>query len=150
MEALLDSGAGGLFIDETFARRNDFVLHKLPGPLNAYNVDGTLNKKGTITSYVEADLKIANRIKKTRLYVTGLGKQDFILGLSWLREENLTFDWKSGEIQWKEQERQKLGKQAIDITQASYVKQKEALTLAVEQQKYPSAVVEDADEQEDD
>jgi hypothetical protein len=50
LEALLDSGAGGLFIDETFAKENDFNLYELPGPLNAYNMDGTLNKKGTITS----------------------------------------------------------------------------------------------------
>ncbi len=87
-EALLDSGAGGLFIDETFAKRNDFTLHELPEPLNAYNVDGTLNKKGTITSYVEADLKIGERIKQTRLYVTGLGKQKVILGFPWLQDEN--------------------------------------------------------------
>jgi hypothetical protein len=65
LEALLDSGAGGLFIDETFARNNDFTLYELPGPLNAYNMDGTSNKKGTITSYVEADLKIGDQIKKT-------------------------------------------------------------------------------------
>jgi hypothetical protein len=116
LEALLDSGAGGLFIDETFARRNDFVLHRLPRPLNVYNVDGTSNKKGTITSYVKADLTVGGQIKQTRLYVTGLGKQDVILGLPWLREENPTVDWKSGEIRWKEQERRKLGQQAIDIT----------------------------------
>ena len=104
LEALLDSGAGGLFIDETFAKQNDFTLHKLPEPLNAYNVNGTLNKKGTITSYVEADLKIGERIKQTRLYVTGLGKQKVILGFPWLQDENPTVDWKSGEIQWKKQE----------------------------------------------
>ncbi len=73
LEALLDSGAGGLFIDKTFTKRNNFTLHELPEPLNAYNVDGTLNKKGTITSYVEADLKIGEWIKQTHLYVTGLG-----------------------------------------------------------------------------
>jgi len=43
LKALLDSGAGGLFIDENFAIRNGFVLHELPKPLNAYNVDGTKN-----------------------------------------------------------------------------------------------------------
>ena len=80
LEALLDSGAGGLFINETFAKQNDFILHELPESLNTYNVDGTLNKKGTITSYVEADIKIGERIKQTRLYVTGLGKQKVILG----------------------------------------------------------------------
>jgi hypothetical protein len=76
LEALLDSGAGGLFIDATFAKENEFTLYELPEPLNAYNVDGTLNKKGTITSYVEADLQIGERITKTRLYVTGLGRQE--------------------------------------------------------------------------
>ena len=38
-------------------------------------MNGTLNKKGTITSYVKADLKIGEWIKQTHLYVTGLGKQ---------------------------------------------------------------------------
>ena len=88
LEALLDSGAGGLFIDETFVKQNDFTLHELSEPLNAYNVDGTLNKKGTITSYVKADLKIGERIKETRLYVTRLGKQKVILGFPWLQDEN--------------------------------------------------------------
>ena len=75
LSATVDSGAGGLFIDETFAKQNDFILHELSEPLNTYNVDGMLNKKGTITSYVEADLKIGEQIKQTCLYVTGLGKQ---------------------------------------------------------------------------
>ncbi len=122
LEALLDSGAGGLFIDETFAKRNDFTLHELPEPLNAYNMDGTLNKKDTIMSYVEADLKIGQRIKQTRLYVTRLGKQKVILGFPWLQDENPTVDWKSGEIQWKKQERRRLGQKAIDLTRASFAK----------------------------
>ena len=65
LEALLNSGAGGLFIDAKFAKENGFALCSLPEPLNAYNVDGTLNKKGTITSYVKADLQIGERITKT-------------------------------------------------------------------------------------
>ena len=88
LEALLDSGAGGLYIDETFAKRNNFTLHELPEPLNAYNVDGTLNKKGTIMLYVEADLKIGEQIKQTHLYVTRLEKQKVILGFPWLQDEN--------------------------------------------------------------
>jgi len=61
------------FIDEEFAKKNDFVLYKLPKPLNTYNIDGTKNKKGTITAYVEADLQVGERTTKTRLFVTGLG-----------------------------------------------------------------------------
>jgi hypothetical protein len=74
LEALLDSGTEGLFIDEIFAKQNKFTLHDLPELLNAYNVDGTLNKKGTVTSYVKADLQINEQIKPIQLYVTGLGK----------------------------------------------------------------------------
>ena len=61
LEAFLDSGAGGLFIDETFAKQNDFTLHELPEPLNAYNVDGTLNKKGTMSKQIS---RLVNRSNK--------------------------------------------------------------------------------------
>ena len=85
-------------------------------------MDGTLNKKDTIMSYVEADLKIGERLKQTRLYVTRLGKQNVILGFPWLQDENPTVDWKSSEIQWKKQERRRLGQKAIDLTRASFAK----------------------------
>src|SRR5277367_5163874 len=44
--ALIDSGAGGKFIDQNFAKQ--FTIHKLDKPLKAYNVDGTENKRGKI------------------------------------------------------------------------------------------------------
>jgi hypothetical protein len=78
-------------------------------------VDGTPNKKGTIRAYVEAELHIGERTKKTRFYVTGLGKQDVILGFPWLQDENPIINWKTGEVQWKTNEiRRKLGPQAIE------------------------------------
>jgi len=67
LEALLDSGAGGFFIDATFAKENKFILQNLPEPLNAYNVDGMSNKKGTVTSYIEVDLQIGKQIDYTSL-----------------------------------------------------------------------------------
>jgi hypothetical protein len=75
LEALLDSGAGGFFINTTFTKENEFTLCDLPKPLNAYSVDGTLNKKGTIMSYVEADLQIGEWITKTQIYITRLGNK---------------------------------------------------------------------------
>jgi hypothetical protein len=68
-------------------------------------------------SYIEADLQIGERITKTRFYITGLGKQKVILGFPWLRDENPDVDWKTGKIRWKEAERRKLGKRAIELTQ---------------------------------
>ena len=41
---LIDSGAGGKFIDKNYAKRMGFKTHKLEKPLQAYNVDGIKNK----------------------------------------------------------------------------------------------------------
>jgi predicted aspartyl protease len=45
---LVDSGAGGTFMDQNYARKNRFNLTKLQYPITARNVDGTENKQGTI------------------------------------------------------------------------------------------------------
>ena len=50
-EALLDSGAGGIFIDRDFAIQNDLPLDTLPRMMKAQNIDGTPNKKGMITRW---------------------------------------------------------------------------------------------------
>ena len=39
--ALIDSGAGGTFIDETFAQNHNLPLARLINPILVYNMDGT-------------------------------------------------------------------------------------------------------------
>ena len=46
--ALLDSGAEGIIIDQDFATRNNLTLRTLVNPLPVKNVDGTLNKRGSV------------------------------------------------------------------------------------------------------
>ena len=41
---LIDSGAGGEFIDQNYARNSGFKIQELEEPLKAMNVDGTENK----------------------------------------------------------------------------------------------------------
>ena len=77
--ALINSGTGGMFIDQNFAKTNGFELHKLETPMHAYNVDRTENKQGTIKTYINLDLKINGRRITTKLLVTGLGKEQLIL-----------------------------------------------------------------------
>ena len=101
--ALIDSGAGGQFIDQKFVQKHRLPTQDLEQPITAYNVDGTLNKKGTISKYVEINVNINQRINKLRLMITGLGKQKVILGFPWLQEENPEIDWKSGTLTWKEE-----------------------------------------------
>jgi hypothetical protein len=42
VETLIDSSAGGLFIDQNYAKK--FDINYLDKPVKAYNVDGTENK----------------------------------------------------------------------------------------------------------
>ena len=48
LHALIDSGAGGRFINQNFTRKLGLELIPLAKPLPVKNVDGTLNKKGMI------------------------------------------------------------------------------------------------------
>ena len=100
---LLDSGAGGKFIDQNYARKSGFKIQQLEQPLKAFNIDGMENKRGTIKSFVDLDLTIFGK-RSTRLFVTGLGKQKIILRFPWLKEHNPEINWKTGEFSWRNSE----------------------------------------------
>jgi hypothetical protein len=107
VETLIDSGAGGLFIDQNYAK--NFNINYLDEPVKAYNVDGTENKRGTINAYVNLEFSLGERKFKERFYVTGLGKQRIILGCinttrlsTGRREKSLLNPLKSiGDALWK-------------------------------------------------
>ncbi|KAF9527681.1 hypothetical protein CPB83DRAFT_768125, partial [Crepidotus variabilis] len=50
--ALLDSGAGGVFIDQRYAIQQGFTMNALDRSITVFNVDETKNKKGTINQYI--------------------------------------------------------------------------------------------------
>ena len=99
ISALIDSGAGGKFIDQNFAKK--FKIHKLDEPFKALNVDGTENKRGTIKYYVNLKFTVGNQTFEEQLLVTGLGKQKITLGFPWLTKHNPMIDWKTGKVEWK-------------------------------------------------
>ena len=99
-KALINYGAGGTFINQNFAK--NFDIQKLKKLITAKNVDGTINKKGTIESYVEIEFQINSQKLKKWFYVTGLGKQRIILGFPWLHKHNHIINWKTGKITWKD------------------------------------------------
>ena len=98
--AMIDCGAGGKFIDQSYARH--FEVKKLDQPYRVYNIDGTENKKGMIRSYVDLTFTIDDRTFTEHLLVTGLGRQKIILGLPWLMEHNPKIDWKTRKMEWPE------------------------------------------------
>ena len=48
LEALLDSGASGLFIDSEFVKAKQINTHQLTRPIPVNNVDGSPNERGPI------------------------------------------------------------------------------------------------------
>ena len=98
---LINSGAGGEFIDQNFAKKAGFKLQKLEEPLLALNVDGTKNKKGRIAFFVETELTVNQQTTKTKLLVMGLGKQKKNLGFPWLKKHNPIIDWVTGRFAWR-------------------------------------------------
>jgi hypothetical protein len=96
VKTLIDSGTGGLFIDQNFAK--NFEINYLDEPVKAYNVDGTENKRGTINAYVNLEFKLGDQKFNKHFHVTGLGKQRIILGFPWLHKYNLIINWKKGKL----------------------------------------------------
>jgi hypothetical protein len=100
-QPLVDSGAGGIFMDQNYARKHGFNLTKLEYPITARNVDGTENKQGTIRYYMDLDIRVNGKTNMERFLITGLGNQKIILGLPWLQEHNLEINWKEGTLLWR-------------------------------------------------
>jgi hypothetical protein len=59
IKTLIDSGTGGLFIDQNFVK--NFDINYLDKLVKAYNVDGTENKRGTINAYVNLEFTLGER-----------------------------------------------------------------------------------------
>ena len=93
--SLVDCGATREFIDWSH-----FNLVKLSQPIPMYNVDGTLNKAGSIMEVVNLILHYKNHLEKTTFAVSSLGKQRLILGHSWLQKHNPNpeIDWITREV----------------------------------------------------
>ena len=88
VSALLDSGATGLFIDATYVEQHRLTTRPLTHPIPVYNIDGTCNEAGSIHSVVDLVLRYRTHAERAIFAVMSLGKQDMILGFTWLCEHN--------------------------------------------------------------
>ena len=96
VDALLDSGATGCFVDKSWALDRHLQLSKLVKPVPVLNIDGTRNQEGDITHYVLLTVGIGKHAEKLWCAVTCLGKVPLILGHTWLRKHNPDIDWVTG------------------------------------------------------
>jgi hypothetical protein len=79
--ALIDSRAGGNFINTETVERLQLTRIELRQPIMVRNVDGTYNANGQITHRALLDTTIAGQRQTLSLLVAGIGKQSIILGL---------------------------------------------------------------------
>jgi len=89
--------------------------------ISVINVDGSPNEAGQISEVVDVVLRYKTHSERMLLAVSGLRKQNLILGYDWLKDHNPKIDWEKGEVEmtrcslcceggrtlWKEQTRQK-------------------------------------------
>ena len=83
-KALVDSGATNNFINPRFAERMKLGTRKLPQAHKIWNIDGSLNKGGLLTDYIDLEVQTKNERKLMRFLVTNLGGEDIVLGYPWL------------------------------------------------------------------
>jgi hypothetical protein len=98
IQALIDCGATGCFIDIEWAKLNNIHTRPLTNPIPVYNVDGTANDAGAITDIADVILRYEQHSEHTQLAVTHLGKQSLILGYNWLRNHNPKINWQTKDV----------------------------------------------------
>ena len=96
--ALIDSGAGGTFINKKFAQQNGIALIPIEKLIQAFNMDWTKNNTGTIEHCTWLKIQIRKKKISTRFLATGLGEEKMILGLPWLKQYNPKINWNTGTI----------------------------------------------------
>ena len=99
VRALVDSGATGLFIDREYVKSNQIPTKKLSRPIPVYNVDGSANADGSISEVAELLLQYNGHSERALFSVTGLGRQNLILGHTWLKNHNLEVDWRTRKVE---------------------------------------------------
>jgi len=97
-QILLDTGAGGLFMNSTYAKKHNFLLYPLKQPITPRNLNGTPNSQGKITHYTWIWYRVGSIWLLEQLFVTGIGTHDIIFGLPWFQKYQPIVNWTSGKI----------------------------------------------------
>ena len=95
---LLNTGAGGMFMNQEYAKKHRIVLHKLRWPITPRNIDGTENQAGKITHFTWIQTEINGQKCLERLLISNIGSSDIIFGLPWFKEYNPLIDWNTGKF----------------------------------------------------
>ena len=96
-KALVDSGATNNFMNPCFTEQMKLGTQKLPQLCKIWNIDGSLNKGGLLTNYIDLEVQTKNDCKIMHFLVTDLG-EDIILGYPWLAMFEPPITWGTATI----------------------------------------------------
>ena len=96
--ALLDTGAMHNFLDLRTVIWLGIGTWKLKQPHTVLNVNRTKNKAGLISKYAIITVSLGNKKGSLPFYVTNLGKDWIILGMTWFKALNLEINWEKEEL----------------------------------------------------
>ena len=151
VQALLDSGATGMFIDKAYVKANRLATRVLSTPIPVFNVDGTPNEAGSITEVADLILRYKNHSERALFAVSGLGKSDLIMGHTWLRKHNPDIDWITGEVKMSRCPGSCCSGCRDEIREERKVKRAEIRRMATcSAGELPALVTDDEDDDEDD
>ena len=100
--ALIDSGASISCISWGFVRKHKLPTQRLKIPIQAWNVDNSINLKGVIWFSITLFLDIGGITRQVTFHVLSLGNENVILGLPWLKEVNPMINWVERTLSIKE------------------------------------------------
>src|SRR5258708_5712586 len=96
--ALIDSGAEGMFVDISIAQK--WRKTSLVKPVKVRNIDGTANANGEIKEKCLITIDCQGKEMTNWFYIMALGDQNFILGLPWLKKYNPVIEWREKTLEF--------------------------------------------------
>jgi hypothetical protein len=79
--AMIDSGAEGIFLNRKYVEKNRLECVRLQCPIPVFNINGTLNKDGSIEETISIQVGGSGHVANLRCFVTELRDDNMILGL---------------------------------------------------------------------
>jgi Retroviral aspartyl protease len=99
-KGLLDCGATGSTISQSFVSHQKIPRQKLPNTITVTNADGTTNAHGQITHSTVVLLKIGEHVERKSFVIATLQHHDFYLEYDWLQQHNPSIDWTNFRIKF--------------------------------------------------
>ena len=97
-QILVDSGATDNFIHPRLIWQLGLGTQHLAWERKIWNINGTANKAGMISKFVNLCVQTEGRTKQMRFLITDLGTEDLILGYPWLAVFEPKFKWRDSSI----------------------------------------------------